>query len=439
MRLAVAGVVAIWAQVGVVAAPLELDAVRVSHAVAVVGEPVEVVADVRNVTGQQLDRVVANLFLPPGWSAEPVQIVLPAIAPYTTHRLRFRLVAGQDGHGAGRLVLEAPPYDPELAFFPLASCQPLQVLPALRQMQREHLSSEPGGDVIYITTGHEISYIVFLPPCGGDRGPGLIYMREGATWTRVATFPALGRVIYRDRGADGAPVVAEHWVFAKQVWLPRDPNNVEERILTLKDWWTDGAGRKWMAKAWFAWTADSRVVKCTHAVMCWGDAEILRYEGPQLCVGDGTFGAANAGLLLPPEAPVAEELLVRTGASSEGYAAVARPGGGLIGLLWDPQQLWTAGQAQPHLLAAAPNRLYGRANTYLSLLAPHFGPAQTADEVWAEPALKQPARRPIFLRTELYVDPAGELARVREVWRERFGRGPTQAFVGDRELLTDPK
>jgi len=270
-------VVAGWVAVAPASAALLLDTPQISHSLAVVGEPVTVTATLKNTSASAYESLTVALFLPAGWQSEPVQLQFPSLAPYTEQTVRFRCQATTAGHGAGKLIVQCPALPAALsARFPLASCQPLEVLPARRSMAYAGMATVADGGTIYITSG---DYIVFLPTCGEERGPGLIYCQDGDRWNRVATFPSLGRVIYRD-GPTHAPWTVERWIFPRTFWLPVDPNNLRDYLLTFKDYWKDQRGRWWMAKAWFGPTTDPRVIKMTCALWCHSDAEILALRRP---------------------------------------------------------------------------------------------------------------------------------------------------------------
>lgn len=401
--------------------PLRLHPATISESVAVVGAPVDIEAVLENTSGQEIDDVTVDLFLLPGWRSDPIKIQIPKLPPYNTHRLRFRAMADEAAHGGGRIAVTAPRLaEPLVQIFPLVSCQPLRVMSAKYSMRERHMAREPEGDVLYVTTG---DYIIFLPPCAGARGPGLIYVRRGDQWERVGTLPALGRVIYDDRSPDGEETVqAEHWIFPTEVWIPRDPAG--DYLMTLKETWEDFSGRQWTAKAWFGPTQDPRVIKVTQAVFCNRDAVVRRYEGPMIAAGDGTFGAAHDGLLTPePVEEIDGVTALRSGLVDQGVMGVARPGGGVIAWLWNPNQLWTSGKADPHALFFSPNTLYRRQNTYLSLLAPHFGPGAAPTATEARPGMELPAGRPIYLQGELFVTADGGLDAALDCWAERFAPG----------------
>ncbi len=396
---------------------LVLDPPWISHSLAVCGEPVEISALLRNTGDGDVDTINVNLFLPEGWSSDPVQIQIPKLAPFTTTRLRFRAMATVAGHGAGRLTVGAVHTSrPTCYAFPLASCQPLDTLPARYTLRERSMGEVTEDGTIYVATG---SYLVFLPRCGDERGPGLIYSRQQHQWERVATFACLGRVTYLDRGPGGQQVV-ERWLFPSKTWIPRDPAG--DYLLTLKDTWRDGLGRRWLAKAWLGPTSDPRVVKYTNVVWCNQPMTLLRLEGPMLNVGDGTFGTARAALLPPGNlAPGADgSLVTRRADSDEGVMAVQRPNGGVIGLLWDPRQYLMPRQATPDALFASPNSFFNRANHYLGLVAPTGCPPQAAP---GSHSWRVPAKQPVYLRSELFVAADGTIDTARQAWRERFGAG----------------
>ena len=427
-------IVAGWVALAPASAALVLENPQISHSVAVVGEPVTVTATLRNTSDAAYEGLIVSLMLPDGWRSDPVQLQIPSVAPFTEQAVRFRCAASMSGHGGGKLVVTSPALPQPLSYtFALASCQPLEVLPARRSMATAGMATVADGGTIYITSG---SYIVFLPQCGDERGPGLVYCQDGDRWNRVATFPCLGRVIYVDGPAD-KPVTVDRWVFPKSFWLPVDPNNLRDYLLTFKDYWKDQRGRWWMAKAWFGPTTDPRVIKMTCALWCSGEAEVLRFEGPILTVGDGTFGAARADYAVPDGSQSTHNpVLARYDRVPRGVMAVERPEGGVIGMLWDPSQLWVAGKDTPQALFSSPNQLLHRDNQYMSLLVPHFASSQGPAANTA-PGMLLPGKRPIYLRSELFVTSTGSVSDAVAAWKTRFAPGGEgYATLPD---LSDPK
>jgi hypothetical protein len=202
--------------------------------------------------------------------------------------------------------------------------------------------------------------------------------------------------------------------------------------LVFKERWQDGAGRWWTAKAYFAPTADARVVKCTHELWCTGSAHLLRYEGPMTSVGDGTFGPLNNGLH-PPEGPATERAasaLKRAAPDHDGVLAVESPDGPVLGMMWDPSLQWCRGMARPQALMAAPNVLTHQANSFLSLLVPGFAVDQPATDAGTRTPFDLSAGRLVFLRSELFVAAQGGLSVVEEAYRQRFAPGgPGRALM----------
>ncbi|MBI2302720.1 MAG: hypothetical protein HYU66_27755, partial [Armatimonadetes bacterium] len=140
-------------------------------------------------------------------------------------------------------------------------------------------------------------------------------------------------------------------------------------------------------------------------------------------VGDGTFGARRRGLSVPVPGADRPEVLGRGEAVSEGLMAIEAPDRGVVGLLWNPRQLWTAGKNQPHALAASPNALDHQANHLLELVVPHFSPGQPATAQRAARPLELPRGRAVFVRSELFVTADGDLAEAHRAWQERYALG----------------
>lgn len=408
------------------AAPLELSDVQLSEGLAVVGDKVQLGVTLTNTTGSDLQNVVMDLVLPPGWLVNPGQVQFPVVGAYTSERVRITLIATTPGRGVLRLVVNGGGLVvPATAAVDVASCLPLANSMVVDRLTKPAVEQLPEDGCLYVATG---SYLLFLPKMAEGYGAGLVYLRRGRDWTRMATLPALGRVIYAD-GPPDASYPVEHRIFGERVDAPLPPGRQDHDgwyLLTLRDQWIDQRGRTWIAKAYFAPTHDPRVIKCTQSLWCNGSVRLYRFEGPQLSVGDGTFATRRLATWVGsgPELTGTTPVLQRTGAVDRGVLAIEPPVGGAVGLLWDPNQLWVAGKAQPQGLIASPNVLFGQSNQYLSLVVPHFAPDQPADADQAQPGMVIPAGRPVFLRAMLFVAADGTLAEANAAWDQHCRRGP---------------
>jgi len=416
---------------------VELSPVRASRALCVVGETVELLVSMDNQSGSLLSALTASVELPEGWQAEPTRIEVPGLAPYTKQAMRFVITATEAGHGDGRIVVSGPGLPKSLvSAFPLVSCQPLPVLSAWRQLAQRSVGKIPDDDTLYVSTG---AYVLFFPRCGDGYGPGLVYLRVGDEWRRMGTIPAMGRALYRDLktvgGREAGP--SEHWVYPSRYWIfPSVPKTGD--VLVLKDQWQDNKGRYWTAKAYFAPTADPRVIKCTHMLWCTEAAALYRYEGPMASVGDGTFGHEHSGLQAPGDLPVPtpDPFLQRATPLAEGLMGVQSPLGGTLAMMWDTRQQWTTGRTFPQALIAAPNVLRHQDNTFMSLLVPAFEPGQRVSDALAAKPLDLPRGRFVYLRSELFVATQG-LSEAHTAYAERFGdKGPGRALLPDPDVRT---
>ncbi len=395
---------------------LQLSPVELSQALVVVGELQEITATLHNPSSATVEHLTVDLLTPFGWSADPVRLEIAAIGPFATHPIRFRLMPTRDSNGDGRIVVSGGTARPLESVFHLSSCHPLAPSMMLWRQTEPAVDRVDEDGCVYVATG---SYILFLPRCGEGHGSGLVYLRRGRRWDRVATLPALGHLLYDDGGK-----TAERWVCPETAWIPpRDPRG--EYLLTLRDEWTDESGREWVSKVFFAPTSDPRVIKCTHAVWCSAPALLYRFEGPMTCAGDGSFGAARGEVAMPAEAEQRHDqaLLARGDADGPGVMAVESPRGGVIGVLYDPAQAWSRDRLGPHGLFASPNRLYRQQNHYLALMLPHFGVDQFSWARRASAAYRLTPGEPVFLRSELFVSPDGDVATARAAWSERFAPG----------------
>ena len=428
---------AVWALGVAHGGTLELTAASSTRALAIVGEPLEIGVVLRNQSDKLIADLEAEVQLPEGWQAQPTRFALPGLAPFTAQTLRFIVNATEADHSEGRITVTSPSLKAAAeTSFVLVSCRPLPLEATWAELGRRAVGELPEDGTIFVATG---SYIVFLPRCGDCYGPGLIYLRQGLNWRRMGTIPAMGHLIYRDlHPVTRQPVPVERWVFPTRRWItPKAP--IGDTVV-LKDQWQDNKGRWWTAKAYFSPTRDERVIKCTHMVWCTEAAAVLRYEGPMLCVGDGTFGTAGNVVLpgMPPlAADGAEPLLRRAAPSDAGHMAVETPVGGVVGMLWDPQQEWTREQRRPQYLVAAPNLLRRQSNSFLSLLVPTFDKLQMVEAATVTRPLELPRGRFVYLRSELFVQAGGTAGDVAQAWRDRFiPGGPGRALLPDPDVKT---
>ncbi|MBI2299524.1 MAG: hypothetical protein HYU66_11380, partial [Armatimonadetes bacterium] len=282
-------VAAVWLGGSAFGGPLRLAPPELSEALTVTGERSHLDVTLENTSERELLGLTLDLALPDGWAAEPVHVQLQALAPFTEQRVRFELTPTWAGQGNGQLEVACPGTEPLSAWFHLTSCPPLAQRMVWERATRPAVDALPEDGCLYVATG---AYILFLPRMADGYGAGLIYQRRGADWVRMATLPSLGRVLYEDFDESGKHSrVAEHWVSGQRVWAPLQPTRMDPDgwyLCTLRDQWQDLRGRTWIAKAYFAPTADPRIIKCTHSLWCSGKVQLYRYEGPALCVGDGT-------------------------------------------------------------------------------------------------------------------------------------------------------
>lgn len=219
---------------------------------------------------------------------------------------------------------------------------------------------------------------VVFPPREGAYGGAVWFAHDGSGYARVGVTSPLSDVVMQTAGAGSERLVV----------TPRQgtPSESQGRAAVAFEWQaTDGAGAMWNARLDFR--LETGAPRATVSYALWADrpAKLLRFTGPSLYAGEGSFGADKSFALFPG----LEYLMDDEQSSSRRDAAepinlrlVPHPfkvtvplmavshGSYLAAILWDQRQAWDGQNYTLSAEFASPNWREGRDNHLLRLFLP---------------------------------------------------------------------
>ena len=273
-------------------------------------------------------------------------------------------------------------------------------------------------------------------------GPLFLELKRGGSWRAVATLPAVGAV---QLSAQRREELAAATATPLRGGMPG--LRFEEAVL-------DGSGRRWTATAEYRLTVDPHRIDVTHTLKAGGPGAVYRFDGPQLRVGEGSFGSAKYEALLPgleyleggevssSDRDIAPPGDLRVVSHPNRICipvqAVTSPDKDLVALLWDNRQKWLGEHDQPAALFASPN-LVESADPRIDLAA--AGPPRSANnhllglflpsvpefvhenELQAQRPVELQAGQELMLRSSLYVKPNADVLDAVTEWCRLFKPG----------------
>jgi hypothetical protein len=391
---------------------LEILSLGTDRATTVRGNPVVVQAEVRNAGGTPLPaqtlaistkgRPLGQLRAPQLGPGESVQLAAKvSLADIGEHALAVALPGNARSCTVHAMVVPAlpsAPTDPRRAFM-----DPRQAVLNAGQV-RVRAPAHASGNVY---------------------GPVFVEVNRDGKWRQVAVLPACGGL---QTGADAHRELAWGTV------------QITGTKLTFTAVHRDRAGKRWQSTGVYALTGEPDRIAMTHTLRSGPGGKLLRYDGPLVRVGDGTFGARKyealfPGLeylsadevsssdrdILPPgdlrAIPHPNRVCIPT-------MAVTSPDRDLVALLWDNRQHWFGAYDQPSAVFASPNLVESqdprlspsappltrtRSNHLLGLFAPSIPAFLRENDVRARTPVALPAGAAITLRSVLLVRPNGEV------------------------------
>jgi hypothetical protein len=269
--------------------------------------------------------------------------------------------------------------------------------------------------------------------CLSDSGKTTGYTleaRHGDSWELMATNKALSHLIYRDKAGN-----------RQEAALAADSVEGDDNSLKLKGSFTDVDGIVWRVAVTFARTDNASQIETAYRLEVDADRKILRWLGPSLHAGEGSFGSTKDEALFPGlEYLLDDEPSSDTRFAAPKYANRTVPnayrvtiplmtvshGGSTVGLMWDPNQNWGSAWRHPAALFSSPNRIEdGAQNHWLGLFAPAVEPRWlTEGQTEAHTPVGISPGKPFTLSARLLVIPAGDSVEAMREWVATYGLPP---------------
>jgi hypothetical protein len=250
-------------------------------------------------------------------------------------------------------------------------------------------------------------------------------VRNDDGWQSMSVTEPISEVVFQDEGGN-----------RQELALTAQEMEQTQDRLSLRGQTVDGDGVSWNLSIHFAVDHDQQIT-ADYRLEVDMPRKLLRWLGPGMHVGEGTFGAAKDEALFPGlEYLLDDEPSSDTRFAAEKYAnrTVPHPykitiplmavshGGCSVGLLWDPNQDWGSAWRHPAALFSSPNRLQGNANNHwMALFAPGAG-TRWVEEGSTEASKPYDIRpdRPSTLSARLVGVADGVIGVVR-AWVEAYG------------------
>ncbi|MCC6442151.1 MAG: hypothetical protein IT210_01705 [Armatimonadetes bacterium] len=402
-------------------ARLRLDSFGTHRATLRRGSPAQVRAKLTNAGGEPVRHLVVLLAAPPDLTLSENQArVLEALPPGESTEIAWTLRAGKGSRGVRRLVIKAEGDTggavEEAAFLAVG----LDSAPPGPLPSRKMVASRPGGLIL----GNRFIRLAFAKTAEGYP----LYSVELATrsgWQPMATVFPFSNIACR--AADGRE--------ARLPLLPREgvilENGPKRAALRFTGAFRGPEGTVWRFTADFILDAGSRAVSVAYRLRADRPARVLRFTGPMLRAGEGSFGAAKSYTHFP-----GLEYLLAGERSSENEGdppqlssrwtphpyKVTAPAmavgyrNRLVGLMWDPLQKWNGTDIAPQPLFASPNFLEGQANHLMGLFVPAAPDCVAENGLRAYRPYMLPAGRPLVITARIVAEDGADSYRAGSLW-----------------------
>lgn len=255
-------------------------------------------------------------------------------------------------------------------------------------------------------------------------------VRRGDSWVLMATNQPLSHLIYQDKSGN-----------RQEAALVADTCDIDEDSLTLNGKFTDVDGGIWQLSILFSRSPNPCQIGVDYGLEVAESRSVLRWLGPSLHAGEGTFGSAKDEALFPGlEYLLDDEPSSDTRFAAPKYANRTVPhayritvplmsvtqGGSTVGLMWDPNQNWGNAWRHPAALFSSPNCLEeGANNHWLALFAPSVesrwlneGQTEAHTKVGISPT------NPFTLSARLLAIPEGDSVGALREWVAAYGLPP---------------
>jgi len=401
---------------------LDLTDLRFSRGSVYPGEPVTVYAALSNAGGEPIEALNWRLVVPEGLEVNgPSQGFLDQLPLSGTEPLEWVVKADRAGSYALELEIESVTLGASRLGIPLVVSSPPPEPAALRR----EIGVRIEGDG-HVVLEQEAFRVVFVrSPYGYAQA--VVYGALGEVWLPLAVIPAASVIVEHDAGREQIVLVpTDVTLFADaQKSGVRFAGSVRDSTGTT--WSFEMTYRASGAWDWLETSVEVRPDK---------PAGLLLFDGPQLLVGERSFGAVKEGALFPGlEWLTAEESSSSTldahppihlrvvphplkvtvphmAVMAEGY---------LVGLMWDPLQEWAPGRSMPTARFASPNWLYQQENHLMGLSAPSIEEWVRENEFIAHTPYRVGAGETLRLEAQVTIARTSDLLAAMDLYTKRYG------------------
>ncbi len=259
----------------------------------------------------------------------------------------------------------------------------------------------------------------------GDTYNGFVVQaRVGRGWQQLSKTTPLSHLIYQDSKGK-----------RHEVALNANSCHATTDALELTGEFKDKDGAMWHLQVTFALTEHEQQMAVAYTLETDKDCKVLRWTGPCLYAGEGTFGSHKDEALFPGlEYLVNNEVSSDTRFAAEKYANRFAPHaykitmplmavsfeGSAVGLAWNPNQAWEAAWRHPATMFASPNKK--AKHHYLALSTPSIEPRwRNEGDFEAHKAVGISPKNPHHIAARLIAAPEGGVNAVLREWVAAYG------------------
>jgi hypothetical protein len=251
--------------------------------------------------------------------------------------------------------------------------------------------------------------------------------RVGKMWRQLSKTTPLSHLIYQDNKGK-----------RQEVALNANSCKVKTDALELQGDFKDRDSALWHLKVTFALTEHDHQMTVDYRLETDKDCKVLRWTGPCLYAGEGSFGSQKDEALFPGlEYLINNEVSSDTRFAAEKYANRLAPHaykmtmplmavsfeGCAVGLMWEPNRAWEAAWRHPAAMFSSPNRSNKKAkNHWLALSTPSVEPRwRNEGDLEAHKAVGISPKNPHHLAARLIATPEGGVSAVLREWVAAYG------------------
>ena len=322
-------------------------------------------------------------------TSAPLTQALPSpIGPGQTMKLHWEVTPTQEGTASADILLRpalqnsSSPRSAHIEMWADAYAERLE--PETEPKSWEHVELVSSGDLF-----------LSLGSVRDEYGPLALFYRDHDKFTRLATAPFLGRVVYLENGKE----------VTKEIRY-RAGSQLNKDIAYLVANWQDAGNVSWKSTLEFRAAGSKQCIGVISTLESSAPREVVSFQGPLLLAGDGTTGSRKDSAQFPGIEWLENNEVSSNQSNIPGLRdqriphpnKITVPAMGvvvdrkMIGIMWDPLQRWDGENDRPTAIFDSPNRTYGLANHLMGLFLPSI-------PKWV-PQYQQKANPPYVLKPE---------------------------------------